>query len=41
MRTIALSLFVLWTLTFPGCQSKSARVKPLQDQYNAGDPAYA
>ena len=37
----ALSLFVLWTLTLAGCQSKSAKVKQLQDQYNAEYPAYA
>jgi hypothetical protein len=41
MRKIALSLFVLGTLTFAGCQSKSAKVKQLQDQYNAEYPAYA
>jgi len=41
MRKIALSLLVLWTLTFAGCQSKSAKVKQLQDQYNAEYPAYA
>jgi len=41
MRKVALSLFVLWTLTLAGCQSKAARVKQLQDQYNAEYPAYA
>ena len=41
MRKIALSLFVLWTLTVAGCQSKAAKVKQLQDQYNAEYPAYA
>jgi hypothetical protein len=41
MRKIALSLFVLWTLTLADCQSKSAKVKQLQDQYNAENPAYA
>jgi hypothetical protein len=41
MRKVALSLFVLWTLTVAGCQSKAARVKQLQDQYNAEYPAYA
>ena len=41
MRQIALSLFVLWTLAFTGCQSKSTKVKQLQDQYNAEYPAYA
>jgi len=32
---------VLWTLTLAGCQSKAAKVKQLQDQYNAEYPAYA
>jgi len=41
MRTVALSLLVLWTLTIAGCESKAARVKKLQDQYNAEYPAYA
>ena len=41
MRFVALSLLVLWTLTLPGCQSKAAKVKQLQDQYNAEYPAYA
>jgi hypothetical protein len=41
MRTVALSVFVLWTLTIAGCQTKAAKVKQLQDQYNAGYPAYA
>ena len=41
MRKIALSLLVLWTLTLADCQSKSAKVKQLQDQYNAEYPAYA
>ena len=41
MRKVALSLFVLWTLTLAGCQSKAAKVKRLQDQYNAEYPAYA
>jgi hypothetical protein len=41
MRTVALSLLVLWTLTLAGCQSKAAKVKRLQDQYNAEYPAYA
>ena len=41
MRKSALSLFVLWTLAFTGCQNKSAKVKQLQDQYNAEYPAYA
>ena len=41
MRTVALSLIVLWTLTLAGCQSKAAKVKQLQGQYNAEYPAYA
>ena len=41
MRIVALSLLVLWALTLAGCQSKAARVKQLQDQYNAEYPAYA
>ena len=41
MRKSALSLFVLWTLAFTGCQSKSTKVNQLQDQYNAEYPAYA
>jgi hypothetical protein len=41
MRQIALSLFVLWTLTPADGQSMSAKVKQLQDQYNAEYPAYA
>ena len=41
MRIVALSLLVLWTLAFAGCQSKAAKVKQLQDQYNAEYPAYA
>ena len=41
MRKVALSLFVLWTLTLAGCQSKAAKVKKLQDEYNAEYPAYA
>lgn len=41
MRIVALSLFVLWTLTFAGCQSKAAKVKQLLDQYSAEYPAYA
>ena len=39
MRTVALLL--LSTLTLAGCQSKAAKVKQLQDQYNAEYPAYA
>jgi hypothetical protein len=41
MRIVALSLLVLWTLTLAGCQSKAAKVKQLQDPYNAEYPAYA
>ena len=41
MRIVALSLLMLWTLTLASCQSKAARVKQLQDQYNAEYPAYA
>ena len=41
MRFVALSLVVLWTLTLAGCQSKGAKVKQLQDQYNSEYPAYA
>ena len=41
MRIVALSLLVLWTLTLAGCQSKAAKMKQLQDQYNAEYPAYA
>ena len=41
MRKTALPLFILWILTLAGCQSKSAKVKQLQDQYNAEYPAYA
>ena len=41
MRIVALSLLLLWTLTLAGCQNKAAKVKQLQDQYNAEYPAYA
>ena len=41
MRIVALSLLVLWALTLASCQSKAAKVKQLQDQYNAEYPAYA
>lgn len=41
MRIVALSLLVLWTLTLASCQSKAAKVKQLQDQYNAEYPTYA
>ena len=41
MRTVALSLLLLWTLALAGCQSKAEKVKKLLDQYNAEYPAYA
>ena len=41
MRKVALYLLVLWTLSLAGCQGKAAKVKQLQDQYNAEYPAYA
>ena len=41
MRIVALSLLLLSTLTIAGCQSKAAKVKEFQDQYNAEYPAYA
>jgi hypothetical protein len=41
MRIVALSLLLLWILTIVGCESKAAKVKKLQDQYNAEYPAYA
>jgi hypothetical protein len=41
MRIVALSLLFLSILTLVGCQSKAAKVKQLQDQYNAEYPAYA
>ena len=41
MRIVTLYLLVLWTFTLAGCQSKAAKVKQLQDQYNAEYPAYA
>ena len=41
MRFVALSLLLLWILTIAGCESKTAKVKKLQDQYNAEYPAYA
>jgi hypothetical protein len=41
MRFVALSLMLLWTLTITGCESKSAKVKKLQDQYNAEYAPYA
>ena len=41
MRFVALSLVLLWILTIAGCESKTAKAKKLQDQYNAEYPAYA
>ena len=41
MRKLVLSLLVLGTPILAGCQNKSARVKQLQDQYNAEYAAYA
>ena len=41
MRIVALSCLFLSILTPAGCQSKAAKVKQLQDQYNAEYPAYA
>jgi hypothetical protein len=41
MRIVALPLLFLSTVTLAGCQSKAAKVKQLQDQYNAEHPAYA
>ena len=41
MRIIALSLLLLLTFTLAGCENKAAKVKKLQDQYNAEYPDYA
>ena len=41
MRIVTLSLLLISTLTLASCQSKAAKVKQLQDQYNAEYPAYA
>ncbi|MGZ4033156.1 MAG: hypothetical protein ACXVP2_13445 [Tumebacillaceae bacterium] len=41
MRFVALSLLLLWTLSITSCESKTAKTKKLQDQYNAEYPAYA
>ena len=41
MRIVALSLLLLLTFTLAGCENKAAKVKQLQDQYNAEYPAYA
>jgi len=41
MRIVALSLLFLSLLNLAGCQSKTEKIKKLQDQYNAEYPAYA
>jgi hypothetical protein len=41
MRFVALSLLLLWILMIAACESKTAKVKKLQDRYNAEYPAYA
>ncbi len=41
MRSVALPLVLLATVTAVGCQSKAEKVKKLQDQYNVEYPAYA
>jgi hypothetical protein len=41
MRIVALSLLLLSMLSISACESKAAKVKKLQDQYNAEYPAYA
>jgi hypothetical protein len=41
MRFVAISLLALWSLTVAGCESKTAKVKRLQEQYNAEYSAYA
>ena len=41
MRSVALSLLLLSTLGFGGCQSEAEKVKKLQDQYNAEYVPYA
>jgi uncharacterized lipoprotein NlpE involved in copper resistance len=41
MRIVAVSLLLLLTFTLAGCENKAAKVKKLQDQYNAEYPAYA
>ena len=41
MRFVALSFLLLWTLSIASCESKTAKAKKLQDQYNAEYPAYA
>jgi len=41
MRFLALSVLLLWTLIIIGCESKAAKLKKLQDQYNAEYSSYA
>jgi hypothetical protein len=41
MQIVAHSLLLLPILTLAGCQSKTAKVRQLRDQYNADYPAYA
>jgi hypothetical protein len=41
MQIVALSLLLLSILSLTACESKAAKVKKLQDQYNAEYPAYA
>ena len=41
MGILALSLLLLSILSLAACESKPAKVKKLQDQYNAEYPAYA
>jgi hypothetical protein len=41
MRIVALSLLLLSILSLAACESKAARVKKLQDQYNAEYTPYA
>ena len=41
MRIVALSLLFLSILTLAGCQSKAAKVKQLQSQYNTEYLAHA
>jgi hypothetical protein len=41
MRSVALCLLLLSALALVGCQSKTEKVKKLQDQYAAEYPAYA
>ena len=41
MGILALSLLLLSILSLAACESKAAKVKKLQDQYNAEYPVYA